>query len=407
MSMRAAKAEHAATTARVVGSFPNGVVPPGESVAGPGQDLPSAEELPVELRWPPFDLAIKHGDASFAQVAAAHFDFLDLDGASPLKQRQSRYYFPRLLDAFYARHGHMVQLILCSHTQAAATLTDRDEIWFKLPRENHDHHEYCKLMMRCSMIYAEARRVLANDPVEKGVCINLLFTVFGYLVNAVDLEDRRLIEAEAAKNNKNNHGTDQRAALLRLAEDMLEQVEGYYRRVAQLLAKRWYFIGMVLGTLAMGLIVAILFTAWNLKVPSVPHTVTNGDAHVAAILVSVIAGGIGACISVMTRMTTGKLVLDHRAPRWLLLKLGAFRVVIGATFGTALFFLLMGGILQMSGPNTNDTEWIYFYAGLAFVAGFSERLAQDMLAVSEKRFTGASDERDEVPKLEVTGRHQP
>ena len=395
MSTHSSHPERTAHEPHAFESSSNGVGPPGESVTGSDQDPPSSEELPPELRWPPFDLAIKHRIASFALVAQAHFDFLDSEGASPEKQRQSRYYFPKLLDAFYEQHGHVVQIIFCNHTRAAAALTDRDEIWFNLP-QTHDHHEFCKLMMRCSMIYAEASRVLAKDPLEKGVCVNLLFTVFGSIVNAVDLEERR--SAEAARNTKNDYGVDQRAALLRLAEDMLEQVEVYYRRVSQQLAKRWYLIGMVLGIVAMVVFVAILLAAWNRGYPPIPHPVKQGNAHVAAILVSVIAGGMGASISVMTRMTTGKLVLDHRAPRSQLQWLGSMRIVIGATFGVVAFLLLRGEFLQMSGPEHNDPTWLYFYAGLAFLAGFSERLAQDMLTVSEKSITGASAEPDRITR---------
>ncbi len=49
-------------------------------------------------------------------------------------------------------------------------------------------------MMHCHMVYSEATRVLANDRVERGICVSLLFTVFTHLVNAVDLE-QQLAEA--------------------------------------------------------------------------------------------------------------------------------------------------------------------------------------------------------------------
>jgi hypothetical protein len=344
--------------------------------------------LPADLRWPPFDVAIDHEDASFALVAQAHFDFLDADGTNPQKQRQGAYYFPQLLSAFYRRHGHIEQYILCNHTQAAAALTDRDEIWFKLPRENHDHHEFCKLMMHCYMVYAEARRTLANDRVERGMCVSVLFTVFSYLVNAVDLEEQGL--ADPSRIGRRNRGSVPKSPLLKMAEDMLHHAETYYRRVAQQLAKRRYLLGVVFGTLILGLVIVLLVVGWGLDwtdaLPDLP------DAHTSALLVSIAAGGIGAAVSVMTRMTSGKLSLDYRAPRWLLLSLGAFRVAIGATFGIVLFLLLQGNILPIPDPEPNTEEWIFFFAALAFLAGFSERLAQDMLTVSESSFTGTSPE---------------
>jgi hypothetical protein len=132
------------------------------------------------------------------------------------------------------------------------------------------------------------------------------------------------------------------------------------------------------------------------------HT-ANLDSEFKAILASVVGGGIGAAVSVMTRTTSGKLLLDYRAPRWLLVALGAFRVVIGSTFGIALLLLLEGNILSLEGPNWDHvSEWLFFYAGLAFIAGFSERFAQDMLAMSEKSFTPSVGERKPPPAASGT-----
>ena len=78
----------------------------------------------------------------------------------------------------------------------------------------------------------------------------------------------------------------------------------------------------------------------------------------------------------------------------------AFRVVIGSTFAVALFLLVMGGLMHMSGPDPDQSvgQWLYYFTGIAFVAGFSERLAQDMLAIPEQRFAGTSPDRDPVPR---------
>jgi hypothetical protein len=422
-----ASGEPAAAVGRAYGPFPSGDNLPNGSPSAPCAGTPPTNDLPPELKSALYDVAIKNNCASFALVAEAHFDFLDLDCTYPQGRLLSAQYFPKLLDAFYQCHGHIVQSIFCYHTEAAAALTDRDEIWFKLPRENRDHHELCKLMMHCHMVYSEATRILANDRVERGICVSLLFTVFGHLVNSVDLEQQR---ADASRNGRSDPLLGSKFPLLDDAVALLDLAETYYRRAAQQVAKRWYSSGVGWGVVGLGVVAALILAAWNFEWPDLPHDTADPNAHLSVLLVSIIAGGIGAAVSVMTRMTSGKLSLDYRAPRSMLMKLGAFRVVIGAIFGVALYLLLMGGLFPMlapepvsgpvvpgrlsdlnpgnpvSGSSTRQDEWLFFYAALAFVAGFSERFAQDMLTVSEKSFTGTSPDPKEIPSLAKTTQHR-
>jgi hypothetical protein len=58
--------------------------------------------------------------------------------------------------------------------------------------------------------------------------------------------------------------------------------------------------------------------------------------------------------------------------------LGAIRPVIGAVLGVASFVLVNGGLLSLAPPAAISNHTLYF-AGIAFLAGFSERFAQDML----------------------------
>jgi hypothetical protein len=94
--------------------------------------------------------------------------------------------------------------------------------------------------------------------------------------------------------------------------------------------------------------------------------------------VSLIAGGIGGVLSVMTRMTSGNLVLRAEAGKWAIRALGGIRPIVGAAFGAALYLLLAGKIISVFQPPSGDKTM--FYAGLAFLAGFSERFAQDAIA---------------------------
>jgi hypothetical protein len=97
---------------------------------------------------------------------------------------------------------------------------------------------------------------------------------------------------------------------------------------------------------------------------------------------SLFAGVIGAVVSMMTRMTTVSLVLRPKSRKWMIRFLGAFRPAIGAVFGAAsdvlITVLVAGGLLSFAEPT--DVDPARYYAGIAFVAGFTERPAQDVIA---------------------------
>jgi hypothetical protein len=94
--------------------------------------------------------------------------------------------------------------------------------------------------------------------------------------------------------------------------------------------------------------------------------------------VSLIAGGIGAVLSVMSRMTNGNLTVRAEAGKWATRTLGGIRPIVGAAFGAAVYLLLAGHLIDIFSPPSGDKT--VFYAGIAFLAGFSERFAQDAIA---------------------------
>jgi hypothetical protein len=68
---------------------------------------------------------------------------------------------------------------------------------------------------------------------------------------------------------------------------------------------------------------------------------------------------------------------------------GFARPMIGLLLVFASYVLLRGGILSFISPNTGADQVLY-YAGIAFLAGFSEQFAQDMLATPTKLLSSTS-----------------
>jgi hypothetical protein len=67
--------------------------------------------------------------------------------------------------------------------------------------------------------------------------------------------------------------------------------------------------------------------------------------------------------------------------------LGALRPFVGGVFGLATFFALKSGVIALD--IASGSRSTYFYILFAFAAGFSERLAQDMLLGPTVQAAGA------------------
>jgi hypothetical protein len=107
----------------------------------------------------------------------------------------------------------------------------------------------------------------------------------------------------------------------------------------------------------------------------------------AAWLATAGAGMVGAVLSVLQRMTSGSLSVSAEADRGLVWKVGLCRPLVGLTLGVVSYVLLVGGLVSLSPPD-NVSEPLFF-AGIAFLAGFSERFARDMMAAPTRLLSAA------------------
>jgi hypothetical protein len=185
----------------------------------------------------------------------------------------------------------------------------------------------------------------------------------------------------------------------------LLEIERYYARAADKSGRVVYFSGMMVGAavsalVASGLALAFWVTGW-FKEPYVND--------LQAFFVSFAAGGIGAIVSVMFRMSgEDKFALDYEVGRPTVRKLGAFRPFVGAVFGVAIYFLISSGLPQVELPA--DEEAFFYYGTVAFLAGFFERRTNVIFGGAEKTLErslgldGKDDaDRRETPDLKANG----
>ena len=220
----------------------------------------------------------------------------------------------------------------------------------------------------------------------------MLFTMATFLLGALDVA---AVASDAKSSDENILVPLQQAATTADAE--LDRIEEYLERSAIHKTFRLYLLGLPVGAALLAL--PIFVVVQLLPLSSQPMLL---------ITICIIGGGLGAITSVMVRITRGqKLEVDIHQGRTVTFFAGMFRPLVGAIFGVALYVLVIGGLLPLA---SNQQAVAHFFGGLSFLAGFSERWAQDTIirsapiapspatAVDDKRRKEQSDDTEKSEK---------
>jgi hypothetical protein len=220
-----------------------------------------------------------------------------------------------------------------------------------------------QILFRCLKVHYQALEYLKPKP--RKICMRMTFNVITMLLGTLD---NRIGRGEKAS------AFDQSHADQRTLEEELASTEAYYLNAARRTSRMHYMLGMVVGLPLAGAVAYLLFTIDDLP--------TN-----MAIIFA--AGSVGALVSVMERLTAGKLEMNHEVGRATNVSLGLIRPFVGALFALALYFFISGELVSVFNLPEDDVQ-PYFFAGIGFLAGFSERFAQDIVAQSKTAAGGAA-----------------
>jgi hypothetical protein len=297
---------------------------------------------------------------TFSELVYAHFDWWrGLRGDSLEEPAVSTYH--RALGGFERRYGEIISAYWCSQVESAVALTQqrRRFPWARSYTTFHRESDWAtqnspdiaRELHRCDELAVRARTVLTG--VRRLICMQLVMASAAHLLSLVDA---RATHADEAKN----------AAALEQERAALTRAESYYRDAANGQAQIVYFVGMAVVAVAL----AICATVW---------LTIEWAAPVAALL----AGALGAVVSVIQRITAGKFTLDYDVGRPYAMFLGGLRPLIGGAFALAISFAFTGGLLHLpiatdEPPTTRRLALLV----ISFAAGFSERWAQDTLAAA-------------------------
>ncbi len=294
---------------------------------------------------------------SFSELVYAHYDWWRSHQAGRPDPAAAAAY-DSVRSAFQASHGEIVRAYWCSHVESAVALTEKKRLRglrapsFGFHRETSwatkNAQDVSSELHRCDELAVRAKAVLTG--VRQRICLELVVSCAANLLSLVDAHAGHEDEA-------------QNAAALAREHAAISKVESYYCEAANGQAQLVYFGGIATVTLALaGIAAAWLSISW------------------AAPVAALIAGAIGAVVSVMQRINSGKFELEYDVGGPYAFFLGGLRPLIGGAFAMAITFAFSGGLLHLpvaQGANTHDTRLALLV--LAFLAGFSERWAQDTL----------------------------
>ncbi len=320
-------------------------------------------ELTQSLTSAPTEtVAVSSTDAatppSFPELIYAHYAWWrELRGDGVTAETQARY--DELRNGFQRAHGQIVRAYWCTQVESAVALTEQKRRFggtrCSFYRETHwatrDEPDIANEMYRCDELAVRATTVLSG--VRQRICMNLMMASAEHLMSLVD----RRAAHEDPKDNEEmlEH---ERAAIARTEE--------YYKGAANGQAQMVYFGGMALVVLVLGVVAAIwLSIVW------------------AAPVAALVAGACGALVSVVQRINSGQFDLEYDVGRPYALFLGGLRPLIGGAFAMVITFAFTGGLLHLPvAENETKPDRRLALLVISFLAGFSERWAQDALVAA-------------------------
>ena len=275
-------------------------------------------------------------------------------------------YYPKLYAACARKHPD-AEIIVSGVAGMAIALgankPDEFEILINRAVIRFDWAKPGLLITRINELAEEVRRWIP-DPAERN----------GLLVTLLGIASQVLVAVARANDSipvNDGESADPPASLagdLEPVEPQIDRAREQFLEDAQRAAQLRYAKGMAwggLGLLVLSVLGGIGFLHWDVRA-------VNG--------VGLLAGGIGACVSVLQRMTSGTLTLNFQTVDRMLLAFGALRPFVGGVFGLITFCVLDAGLISAIHLPAGAGESFSFVAVFAFAAGFNERFFQDMLA---------------------------
>jgi hypothetical protein len=316
--------------------------------------LPAVVEQPVADQAPP--------PLSFPELVYAHQRWRRAQRGANGDSAEAA--FHAAVARFEQEHGRIVHAYWCSRIESAVALTERavPRMFSVVAHPRLRFHrasdwatkgepEVAAQLHRCDELAIRAEHVLTG--LRRRVCMQLAMTAAAHVLSLVD---DRSAHPDAAHTR----------SAVKQEKARLDEVEAYYREAANGQAQMVYFAGMAACAALLAGVGCVLWLALGHR----------------DVLGPLIAGAIGAVVSVIQRINTGTFDVEYDVGRGYVFFLGALRPAIGAVFGLAISFAVTSGLLNLPVVGKGSEAKFAALLVVTFFAGFSERWAQDTLAAS-------------------------
>jgi hypothetical protein len=330
------------------------------------------------------------GSPFFADLVRTHYAWergLDgTEGTTEQREQLGNAYHAQL-KKFCAREGPISESYWCVRKPSAVVLTEKPptrsprflrEEEVRIHRLNNwlmprSSQPLVDLLHQCDELAIRASEILRGSPRRIA-----LRSIYG-------IESDVLAFLERTRGQPKQPEVEEFAAE---AKQAVEAAEARYEDAADKVARMVYVSGMIAGFILLAPLAAL--GGLLISIFGELHLHTLGTQ---AFFACIAAGGLGAVVSVLSRMASPKKFdIDPEVGRQALVFLGIFRPIVGAVFGLALYFLLQSSVLQVSSDNKFAT-----YVVAAFLGGFSERFVKVMLHSAEGSLDGDKPEEEAQP----------
>jgi len=328
--------------------------------------LPFPHALPESLT------RTKRKSATFVELVHARFDWK----TSPTVRARERYEAVRA--AFEADHGEIVDEHWSERVPVGAVTSRQSGPWGRerwwLHRQTGslatDHPDFSRLLRDAARQSVRASNILCG--MSQRIAISNLFSLTRDIIGSLDVVDAEPTGLDVYRGD-------------------LDKIETYTGEAGARQAQIVYLKGVLKGLGAL----LVLVPALTLLISALDTSEIDPMLFVG----SLIAGSLGATMSVLIRMSGGKFDVNHEIGREYVANLGLARPYIGAVFALLLYFAVQGGMLdQVKVPKPGDGEFA-FYVAAAFAIGFSERFAKEIVRKAEAGAGGSGADSAPAPGL--------
>ena len=278
-----------------------------------------------------------------------------------------------LLDRFIQQHGELHQTYYCTNIVGGCALTEHHEVRGRrrLTRRvlhtvlNAANSELIAMETTCNTLTASANSVFGSRPsamADLTIATDVVYSAMTRVLRAAD--------DAAAPNGPPPDGTLTEAAL-----EEVRQAEQFVNRAVHREGGFTYFQGVLGGA------VLTLMLCSMLGVVSALYW--SGVVNTPGLVGAVVFGALGAVTSVFQRISSDGVTLAFTPSRLRLMALGALRPLVGATFGAVAYFGLVAGVLGSAAASAGPASAFGVSVVTGFAAGFSERLATDVVKRAE------------------------